>query len=188
MIKKQLPTYSNFLILLSMQPQTHVRVHTHTHTHTPHTCTCTHMHTHIYVCQCFMSPYFFLTLQDKEQQSHSLPVILIYLIFLTAAFRDAFKSLGSKIYEKPINRSYVALREVSDNNLKFSKQRAPGNTFSCILPTYVAIIMTNYFKLHYFNLFLRLFYCIISSFLYFRMISERNYGRYMWMGLTPSQV
>ena len=36
------------------------------------------------------------------------------------------------------------------------------------------LFMTNYFELHCFNLFLRLFYCIISSFLYFRMISEQN--------------
>ena len=65
-----------------------------------------------------------------------------------------------------------ALREVSDNNLKFSKQRAPGNTFASILPIDVAIIMTNFFKLHCFNLFLRLFFCVISTFLYFRMITE----------------
>ena len=44
--------------------------------------------------------------------------------------------------------------------------------------TYVAIIMTNYFKLRYFNHFLRLFYWIISYciilFLYFRMIREQS--------------
>ena len=35
-------------------------------------------------------------------------------------------------------------------------------------------IMTNYLKLHYFNIFLKLFYCIISSFLSFRVTSEQN--------------
>ena len=64
--------------------------------------------------------------------------------------------------------------EFSDDNLKPSSQRAPGKTFSCILLTYVGIAMKNYFKLDYFNLFLKLFYYIISSFLYFRMISEQN--------------
>ena len=73
---------------------------------------------------------------------------------------------------KNLAQCEFAFREVSDNSLKFSLQQAPGKTFSCILPTYVTIIMTNYFKLHYINLFLRLFYGIISSFLYFRMIIE----------------
>ena len=73
---------------------------------------------------------------------------------------------------KNVAQYEFTLRKVSDNNLKFSQQCAPGNTFSCILSTHVAIIMTNYFKRHYFNIFLRLFYCIISLFLYFRIISE----------------
>ena len=67
-----------------------------------------------------------------------------------------------------------AFREVSDSSLKFSLQGALGTTYPGILPTYVAIIMANYFKLHYVNLFLRLFCHIISSFLYFRMTSEQS--------------
>ena len=41
-----------------------------------------------YMCSHFMSPYFFLMLQDKEQQSHSLPIILTYFIFVATTFRD----------------------------------------------------------------------------------------------------
>ena len=70
-------------------------------------------------------------------------------------------------------------RKISDNEAHFQETHfhvgntfSPGNTFLCILPTYVPIIMTNYFKLHYFDLFLRLPYCVISSFLYFSMISD----------------
>ena len=65
---------------------------------------------------------------------------------------------------KNLAQCEFAFREVSDNSLKFSLQQAPGKTFSCILPTYVAIIMTNYFKLHYFNLFLN---CLIVLYLAF---------------------
>ena len=65
---------------------------------------------------------------------------------------------------KNLAQCEFAFREVSDNSLKFSLQQAPGKTFSCILPTYVTIIMTNYFKLHYFNLFLN---CLIVLYLAF---------------------
>ena len=78
--------------------------------------------------QCFMSPCSFLMPQDKEQQSHSLPVILIYLIFVTTTFRDVFKSLqfflifhNQRVKSmKNVAQQDFAFREVSDNNLKFS--------------------------------------------------------------------
>ena len=59
-------------------------------------------------------------------------------------------------------------------NIYLSNSELQEKTFSSILPTYVAIIMTNYFKLQYFNLSLRLFYCIISLFLCFWMASEQG--------------
>ena len=34
-----------------------------------------------------MFPYVFLMLQDKEQQSHVLQVISVYLIFVATTFR-----------------------------------------------------------------------------------------------------
>ena len=51
------------------------------------------------ICQCFMFRYFFLMLQGKEQQSHSLQVILTYLIFVTTTFRlDVFKDYNFLFY------------------------------------------------------------------------------------------
>ena len=46
----------------------------------------------------------------------------------------------------------------------------------------------NYIKLYYFNLFLRLFYCIISGYYSLGWPASKVKGRYMWMGLIPSQV
>ena len=46
--------------------------------------------------------------------------------------------------------------------------------FQAFYPHTSLLFMTNYFKLHYFNLFLRLFYCIIFLVLHFRMTSEHN--------------
>ena len=48
--------------------------------------------------QRFMSPYFFLMLYDKEQQFHSLPVILIYLIFVTMMGEERLNALHQDIF------------------------------------------------------------------------------------------
>ena len=43
------------------------------------------------VCVSVSCPLIFFRLQDKERQSHSLPVILTYFTFMTTTFRDVFK-------------------------------------------------------------------------------------------------
>ena len=132
-----------------------------------------------------MSPYFFLMLQDKERQSHSLPVILTYLIFVTTTFRDVFKSLQLfLLFENQWENPWKMWHSSSSLPRKFEittwifpmseLQETHFHAFYPHMSLLLCFIMMNYFKLHYFNLFLMLLYCIISSFLYFGMISEQT--------------
>ena len=129
-----------------------------------------------------MSPYFFLILYDKEQQSYSLPVILTYLIFVITTFRDVFKVYNFFFYLRISEKNPWKMWHNRSSLLgtfqitiwNFLNSELQETHFHAFYPHASLYVMMNYFKLHYFNLFLRLFYCIISSFLYFRMISEQN--------------
>ena len=79
---------------------------------------------------CFTSPYFFFFFmaQVKDQQSHSLHLILVYFIFVTAIFRlivfkfyDFVVLLQNHCVKsmKNVAKWELTLKKVSDNNLKF---------------------------------------------------------------------
>ena len=84
------------------------------------------------LCSNVLYPFIFLFMpQVKDQQSHSLHLILAYFISVTTIFR----LIVFKFYDfEFLLQNYFTLRKVSDNNLK-----------SYFSPIYVAIILTNLF-------------------------------------------
>ena len=143
-----------------------------------------------------MSPYFFLILYDKEQQSYSLPVILTYLIFVITTFRDVFKVYNFFFYlriseKNPWkmwhNRS-LFLGKFQITIWNFPNSELQETHFHAFYPHTSLLlwqIILNYIILIFF------LDCLIVLYPRFHILgwsASNIYGRCMWMGLTPSQV
>ena len=142
-----------------------------------------------------MSPYFFLMLQDKEQQFHSLPVILTYLIFVTTNFRDVFKVYNFFFY----------LRISEQNPWMWHNRSSLLGKFQIVIWNFPnSELQETHFQIFYphtsqllwpiiLNYIILIFFldCFIVLYLCFYILGwspSKVYGRYMWLGLTSSQV
>ena len=142
-----------------------------------------------------MSPYFFLILYDKEQQSYSLPVILTYLIFVITTFRDVFKVYNFFFYLRISEKnpwkmwhnrsSLLGTFQITIWNFLNSELQETFMHFTHMRRYLLWWIILNYIILIFF------LDCFIVLYLRFYILgwsASKIYDRYMWMGLTPIQV
>ena len=142
------------------------------------------------MCSRFMSLYFFLIPQDKEQQCHSLLVILAYLVFVTTTFRDVLR----------VYKFFLYLRISESNPWKFWSSRSSllGKFKITIWNFSNSELQETYFHAFYphrslllWQIILNCLDCFIVLYLHFyilRWLESKIYGRYLSTGLTHSQI
>ena len=143
-----------------------------------------------------MSPYFFLMLQDKEQQSHSLPVILTYLIFVTTTFRDVFKvynfffyfRIGEKNPWKMWHNRSSLLGKFQITIWNFPNSELQNTHFQAFYSHASLLLWRNISNYIILIFFLDCFIVLFLRFYVLGWSASKVYSRYMWVGLTPSQI
>ena len=112
----------------------------------------------MYVLRVHISLFSLLCHRVKINKSHIFGMLFWTISFLWLPLLDQMFLWVKSM--KNLAQWAFTLRRVKIKVLDFPNSELQ-ETQSCILLTYVAITLTNCFKWHYFNLFLRLFYCII---------------------------
>ena len=127
----------------------------------------------------------------REQESHSLPVILTCLIFVTTSFRDVFKNLFENQSVKSMKMwqyGSFLLGRFHITIWSFPNSEPHEAHFQGFYPDTSLLLW--WFNLNY--IILIFFWdCFIVWYLRFYISGLprcKVNGRYMWMGLTPSQV